>query len=56
MLEAFARSPQAYSPSVPTVTAKLVQDLLSFSFLGYSADNIKLGLNPFIITDGNAKS
>jgi hypothetical protein len=55
-LEAFARSPQAYSPSVPTVTAKLVQDLLNFSFLGDSADDIKLGLHPFIITDGNAES
>jgi hypothetical protein len=56
MLEAFARSPQAYSPSVSTVTAKLVQDLLNFSFLGDSADDIKLVLHPFIITDGNAKS
>ncbi len=55
-LEAFARSPQAYSPSVPTVTAKLVQDLLHFSFLGDSADDIRLGLHPFIITDGNAES
>jgi len=55
-LEAFARSPHAYSPSVPTITARLVQDLLNFSFVGDSADDIKLGLHPFIITDGNAES
>jgi hypothetical protein len=30
--------------------------LLSFNFLGQSADDIKSGLQPFIITDGNAES
>jgi len=33
-LEAFARSPQAFSTTVPVVSAKLVQDLLSFNFVG----------------------
>jgi hypothetical protein len=35
--------------------AKLVQDLLSFSFVGDSAADIKSGFHPFIITDGNAE-
>jgi hypothetical protein len=30
-----------------------MQDLLSFTFVGDSADNIKTGLQPFIITDGS---
>jgi len=54
-LEAYARSTQALSASVPVVSAKLVQDLLNFNFVGDSADDIKLGFHPFIITDGNAE-
>jgi hypothetical protein len=54
-LEAFARSTQAFSTTVPVVSAKLVQDLLSFNFVGDSADDTKLGFHPFIISDGNAE-
>jgi hypothetical protein len=54
-LEAFARSPQAFSTTVPVVSAKLVQDILSFNFVGDLADDTKLGFHPFIISDGNAE-
>jgi hypothetical protein len=55
-LDAYAISAEAFSPGVPIITLRLVQDLLSFNFLGQSADDIKSGLHPFIITDGNAES
>jgi hypothetical protein len=55
VLEAFARSQEAYSTSVPIVTARLTQDLLNFNFVGQSADDLKGGLHPFIISDGNAE-
>jgi PAS domain-containing protein len=54
-LETFARSPQAYSATVPIVTSKMTQDLLAFNFVGDSADDIKMGFHPFIVTDGNAE-
>jgi len=55
-LHTFARSADAFSASVPIVTARLVQDLLMFNFLGQSIDDIKSGLHPFIILDGNAEN
>jgi hypothetical protein len=54
-LDAYARSNEAFSHAVPIITLRLVQDLLSFTFMGQSADDIKTGLQPFIITDGNAE-
>jgi hypothetical protein len=54
-LDAYARSADAFSPAIPIVTIRLVQDLLAFKFMGQSADDIKVGLHPFIITDGNAE-
>jgi hypothetical protein len=54
-LAAFARSNEAFCTTSPIVTAKLVQDLLSFNFVGDSADDISTGLHPFLITDGNAE-
>lgn len=55
-LEAFARGPTAFTTMVPVVTAKLVHDLLHFNFIGDSADDIKHGFHPFLITDGNAEN
>jgi hypothetical protein len=54
-LDAFARSPDAYTPTVPIITARLTQDMLNFNFVGQSADDLKGGLHPFIIADGNAE-
>jgi hypothetical protein len=55
-LDAFSRSANAYSSAVPIVTARLTQDLLRFSFVGQSADDLKNGLHPFIISYGNAEN
>jgi hypothetical protein len=55
VLDTYARSPEAFSATVPIVTPKLVQDLISFTFVGDSADDIKTGLHPFVITDGSSE-
>jgi hypothetical protein len=52
VLDTYARSPEAFTATVPIVTPKLVQDLLAFTFVGDSADDIKMGLHPFVVTDG----
>jgi hypothetical protein len=54
-LDAFAHSEEAFSHAVTIFTIYLVQDLLSFTFTGQLADDIKTGLHLFIITDGNSK-
>jgi hypothetical protein len=54
-LDAFARSTDAFSSALPVVTARLVQDLLAFNFIGMSSEDIKTGLHPFIIADGNSE-
>ncbi len=54
-LEMFTRPPQAFSPTVPVVSTKLVHDLLSFTCVGHSAADIMTGFHPFMITDGNAE-
>jgi hypothetical protein len=55
LLHSYARGPDAFSPATPVVTAKLVQDLLSFVFHGDSPDDIKSGIQPFAIADGSAE-
>jgi hypothetical protein len=54
-LDNFANCPEALSTGVPVITLCLVQDLLSFTFLGKSTDDVKTGSQPFIISDGNAE-
>jgi hypothetical protein len=54
-LDTFACTPEAYSSAIPIVTAQLVQNLLSFQFVGNSTDGIKGGLHPFVVMDGNAE-
>jgi len=54
-LDSYARSAQAFSTAVPVVTTRLVQDLLTFNFVGQSTEDIQSGLHPFIIMDGNAE-
>jgi hypothetical protein len=53
LLDTFSRGPQAFYNLSPVVSAKLVQDLLSFTFLGESQDDLKSGIQPFIIADGS---
>jgi hypothetical protein len=54
-MHSYARSTDAFSSCHPITSVKLVQDLLSFTFLGDSTDDIKSGLQPFIIADGSAE-
>ena len=53
LLQAQARGPLACSPHAPVVTPKLLQDLMTFTFVADSMDDIKTGLQPFIISDGS---
>jgi hypothetical protein len=55
LLNSYARSPDAFSVATPVVTPKIVQDLLAFRFIGESPDDIKTGIQPFIIADGSAE-
>jgi hypothetical protein len=45
----------AFSTSIPIITAHLVQDLLAFNFIGSSSEDIPGGLHPFILTDANSE-
>jgi len=54
LLQAYSRSPEAFSVSTPVVNLRLVQDLMSFSFVAESSDDLKSGLQPFIIANGSA--
>jgi hypothetical protein len=54
-MQSYARSADAFYSCHPIASAKLVQDLLSFTFLGESTDDIKSGLQPFIIANGSAE-
>jgi hypothetical protein len=55
LLQAYSRSPEAFSVSTPVVNLHLVQDLMSFSFVAESSDDLKSGLQPFIIANGSAE-
>jgi hypothetical protein len=46
---------EAFNTCTPVVTAKLVQDLQNFTFVADSMDDLKFGLQPFIIADGSAE-
>jgi hypothetical protein len=52
LLQAQVWGPFAYSSAAPIAAPKLVQDLLSFTFMADSMDDIKTGLQPFAIADG----
>jgi hypothetical protein len=54
-LHAYTRSQDAFGPCAPIASAKVVQDLLSFTFVGESSDDIKTGIQPFVITDGSSE-
>jgi hypothetical protein len=54
-LDAFARTPDAYSTTVPLVSARLTQDMLNFNFVGHSVDDLLGGLHPFLISDSNTE-
>ncbi len=51
----YSRSANKFSTDTPVISPKLVQDLLSFTFMAESTDDIKTGLQPFAVADGNAE-
>jgi hypothetical protein len=54
-LQSYSRSPDAFTTISPVVTVRLVQDLQNFIFVSDTLDDIKTGLQPFLITDGSAE-
>jgi hypothetical protein len=54
-LNSYTCTPEAFNTCAPVVNTKLLQDLQTFTFVGDSMDNIKTGIQPFIITDGSAE-
>jgi hypothetical protein len=54
-LQVYARSNEAFLTCYPIASAKLVQDLLQFTFVGENTDDIRTGLQPFIIADGSSE-
>jgi hypothetical protein len=53
LLDNYSRSAESFYYLAPVVSAKLVQDLLSFTFMGDSQDDLKTGLQPFMVADGS---
>jgi hypothetical protein len=54
-LHSYARSPESFTSVTPVVTVRLVQDLQNFIFVSDTLDDIKAGLQPFVIADGSAE-
>jgi hypothetical protein len=55
LLYAFSRSATKFATDTPVVSPKLIQDLLSFTFVAEATDDIKTGIQPFTIVDGTAE-
>jgi hypothetical protein len=55
LLYAFSRGATKFSTDTPVVSPKLIQDLLSFTFVAEATDDIKTGIQPFVIVDGTAE-
>jgi hypothetical protein len=55
LLQSYTRGPDAVNSCTSVITAKLVQDLQTFIFVGDSMDDLKSGLQPFIIAKGSAE-
>jgi len=50
-LEAFSRSDQAFNNSAPIPTPKLVSDLTTITFVSDHPNDIKTGIQPFVVMD-----
>jgi hypothetical protein len=55
LLQSYTWGPDAVNSCTSVITAKLVQDLQTFIFVGDSMDDLKSGLQPFIIAKGSAE-
>jgi hypothetical protein len=55
LLQAYARGPEKFTTCAPIATAKLMQDLINFVFVSESTNDIKSGLQPFVIANATAE-
>jgi hypothetical protein len=55
LLSAYARGPESFVVTAPIPSTKVVQDLLAFAFVGDTPDDIKTGIQPFMIAEGTAE-
>jgi hypothetical protein len=53
LLDTYSHGVEFFYSMAPVVSAKLVQDLLSFTFIGDSQEDLKSGLQPLIVADGS---
>jgi hypothetical protein len=53
LLDIFPCGAEAFYYLALAISAKLVQDLLLFTFMGDSQDDLKTGLQPFMVVDGS---
>jgi hypothetical protein len=51
-LEAYSKSPQAFIPQVPIPTPKLASNLTTVTLVADHDDDLKTGLQPFVVMDG----
>jgi len=52
-LDAFSRSQDTFINTAPIPTPKLVADLMTIAFVGDHPDDLKTGLQPFVVMDGS---
>jgi hypothetical protein len=45
----------SFSVSTPIPSSKLVQDQLSFTFIGDTPDDTKMGIYPLVIAEGSSE-
>jgi hypothetical protein len=55
MLHVYSRSQDKFSSCAPIASTKLVQDIINFNFVSETLDDIKTGIQPFIIADASAE-
>jgi hypothetical protein len=53
LLEAFSRSPHAFLNTAPIPSPKLVSDLSTITLVADHPDDLKTGLQPYIVMDGS---
>ena len=52
-LDAFSRTDLAYLNTAPIPTPKLVSDLTTITFVSDHPDDLKTGIQPFLVMDGS---
>ncbi len=52
LLDAYAQGQTRFIAKSPIVTPKLVQDLISFTFVGDHCEDVNMGLSPFNLIEG----